>query len=338
MFINGITRVDGIISEEQRLHIKNAILAKQQTLRDETDGDLYNNSFGGAVEEVDALYDHLTPIIEDITKLKLKKENSYARIYNVGSTLNRHLDREGLEITVSIQIENTTGLTQPIYAQNYSGGINDAGLFNRDCLLIKGRDLEHWRMPIQSANPEGILINVFFHWNIVKGEFLEVDLLDTSLCNEIISEAESLGFAKSEVLQNGMSVHDDYTRSSSTLWFNDTYAITEKIRNAVPTIGNLKLEGWQLVKYNVGEEFKAHFDALNKENDRLFTTVIYLNDNFEGGATEFPTTGDVIHPKQGKLVIWKNLIAGKSNPKALHSGNPVTKGTKYILVSWFLQP
>jgi hypothetical protein len=200
MFISGITRVDGIISEEQRLHIKNVILAKQQTLRNETDGDLYKDSYGGTIDEVEAYFDHLTPIIEDITKLKLQKENSYSRIYNVGSTLNRHLDREGLEITVSIQIENTTGLTQPIYAQNYSGGINDAGLYNRDCLLIKGRDLEHWRMPIQSANPQGVLINVFFHWNIVKGEILEVDLLEPSLCDTIISEAEALGFARSEVL------------------------------------------------------------------------------------------------------------------------------------------
>jgi len=68
----------------------------------------------------------------------------------------------------------------------------------------------------------------------------------------------------------------------------------------------------------------------------LFTTIIYLNDNFEGGATHFPNTNETIYPKQGKLALWKNTIAKKCNPKSFHSGNPIIEGTKYILVNWVL--
>jgi hypothetical protein len=341
MFIQGLAKLYNIITEEQRLQIKNVILAKQAENKLSLENDIthYRNSYGlDRIEEIEEYYKYLTPIIESFTKLKLEKENSYARIYNVGSTLNKHIDRDGLDITMSLQIENTTGLNQPIFSYNYNGSTSMSELNNRDCVLLKGRDLPHWRNPIEATNPQGTLINVFFHWNIQSGEVLEVDLLDSKLCNKIINDAEKSGFDKSEVLQGGVKVHDHYSRSSSTYWFTDSFGITDKIREKVWAIGNLKLEGWQLIKYNVGEEFKPHFDALNKENDRLFTAIIYLNDNFEGGETEFPTTGDIVHPKQGKLVIWKNLIAGKSNPKSLHSGNPVKKGTKYILVTWFLQP
>lgn len=339
MFISGITRVDNIISEEQRLKIKEVILNKysQNLLNLEDDNYHYKNSYGlNKIPEIEEYFNYLTPIVESVTKLKLQKENSYSRIYNIDSTLNKHLDREGLDITLSLQIENTTGLTQPIFAENYSGGVNDAALNNKDSVILKGRDLVHWRDPIKSINSEGILMNVFFHWSIQKEEYLEIDLLNSELCNQIIQESEVIGFNKSEVIQNGKVVHDDYSRSSSTLWFNDTFGITEKIRNAVPTIGNLKFEGWQLIKYKIGEEFKPHFDCLNKENDRLFTTIIYLNDNFSGGETYFPTTEEIIYPKQGKLVIWKNLINDKCNPKSFHSGNPVLEGTKYALINWVL--
>lgn len=339
MFINAIARLDNIITEEQRLHIKNVILNKQTENKLSLENDMvnYRNSYGlDRIPEIEEYFNYLTPIVESVTKLKLQKENSYSRIYNVNSTLNKHLDREGLDITLSLQIENTTGLAQPIFAENYSGGVNDAALNNKDCVLLKGRDLTHWRNPIESINPEGILMNVFFHWSIQKGEYLEIDLLNSELCNQIIQESEEIGFNKSEVIKEGKNVHDDYSRSSSTLWFNDTFGITEKIRNAVPTIGNLKFEGWQLIKYKIGEEFKPHFDCLNKENDRLFTTIIYLNDGFSGGETYFPTTEEIIYPKQGKLVIWKNLINDKCNPKSLHSGNPVLEGTKYALINWVI--
>lgn len=341
MFIQGIARLDNIITEEQRLIIKNAILEAHNNKLTHLESDVvhYKNSYGAAsLPIVDSFYNIFTPLVESFTGLKLAKENSYSRIYNVDSTLNRHVDRDGLDITMSLQIENTTGLSQPIFVENYIGGVNDAALDNRDCVLLKGRDLYHWRNPVKSINPEGVLINVFFHWSIQKKEFVEINLLDPDTCNKIIQKSEEDGFVKSQVIKDGKNVQDNYSRSSSTLWFNDSFGITERIRSIVPSIGNLKLEGWQLVKYNIGEEFKAHHDCLNKINDRLFTTVIYLNDDFSGGETHFPVTGDTIIPKQGKLVIWKNLLSGKCNSKSLHASTPVTQGIKYVLVSWFLQP
>jgi hypothetical protein len=341
MFIRGVTRVDNIISETQRLEIKNAIFDAHNSkiTHLEDDNTHYKNSYGvSSLPIVDNLYNTLTPIVESITGLKLIKENSYSRIYNVGSTLNKHIDRDGLDITVSLQIENTTGLPQPVFCENYSGEVKEASLNNGDFVIIRGRDLSHWRNPMESLKPNGQLICSFFHWRIAGKDTLSVpNFLSPSTCKSIIKAAEIKGFEKSQVIVDGKNTHDDYSRSSSTMWFEDTWHISEILKNTIPEVAGLKVEGWQLVKYNVGEEFKAHLDCLNKDNDRLFTALIYLNDNFEGGETYFVNKQETIIAEEGKLLMWKNLSAGKCDSQSLHSGNKIMSGTKYILVTWLLQ-
>lgn len=340
MFIQGVARVDNIITEAQRLEMKSAILDahNRKAMHLEDDDTHYKNSYGASsLPVIDNFYDILTPIVESVTGLKLAKENCYSRIYNVGSTLNKHIDREGLDITVSLQIENTTGLPQPVFCENYSGGVMEAALNNGDFVIIRGRDLHHWRNPMESLNPEGQLICSFFHWRIVGNDTIsKPNFISPTACNSIIKAAEAKGFEKSQVIKDGKNTHDDYSRSSSTMWFEDTWHISDMLKNIIPEVANLRVEGWQLVKYDIGEEFKAHFDCLNIEKDRLFTAIIYLNDNFTGGETHFPNKQETIYPEQGKLIMWKNLSAGKCDDKSLHSGNKIISGTKYVLVTWLL--
>jgi hypothetical protein len=337
MFIKGVARVDKIITLEDRNKIKDIML--NNNLNKEDDLVNYKNSVGrNSIPELEAYFQKLTPIVEQVVGMKLKPENTYARIYNNESTLTKHLDRDGLDITLSIQIDNTTGYEQSLYLEGYDGTVYSSNLKDTDALIIRGRDLQHWRNPIKSVDG-GKLFCLFLHWRIVKGELLEIEnLISPSLCNLIIQNSEELGFEKSKVYKGDTKegVHDDNSRSSSTQWFQDKYYIGELIRNNIPEIKNLKFEGWQLVKYTEGEEFKPHLDALSRSNDRLFTVIIYLNDNYEGGTTSFPNKGEVIKPKQGKLTIWKNLIGNKPNQLSLHAGDKVTKGTKYVLVNWIL--
>lgn len=340
MFLQGVARVDNVINSEQRLKLKEAILnaynSKILTLED--DNVHYKNSYGTAsLPDVDQIYEILTPIVSSITGLELKRENSYSRIYNEGSTLTRHLDREGLDITVSLQIDNSTGLPQPVFCETYSGDVMEASLSDGDMVILRGRDLFHWRNPLQTAIQNGQLICSFFHWRIVgKDVLIKDNFISPLTCEAIIDEANAQGFEKSQVIKEGQNVHDDYSRSSSTVWFKDTWHISDLLHKQVPEIKKLKVEGWQLLRYNTTEEFKAHFDCLNREKDRLFTALIYLNDNFEGGETQFVNKNLTITPLQGRLILWKNLSSGKCDPLSLHAGNPVKSGTKYILVTWIL--
>ena len=83
-------------------------------------------------------------------------------------------------------------------------------------------------------------------------------------------------------------------------------------------------------KYTVGEEFKRHRDGVNQDSNGFrakYTVNIFLNDDFEGGSTEFfNESGTSIFdavPAVGRGMIFDGQI--------IHCGNKVTKGVKYLL-------
>ena len=90
----------------------------------------------------------------------------------------------------------------------------------------------------------------------------------------------------------------------------------------------------KLSKYYEHQEFGWHCDASitwrNPRNStwrRIISSITYLNDDYEGGETEF-LCGKVI-PVSGKTVIFP------SSYMYPHRGCPVTEGVKKIMVMHF---
>lgn len=84
-------------------------------------------------------------------------------------------------------------------------------------------------------------------------------------------------------------------------------------------------EQFRIYRYKDNQEFKVHPDGAFERNEHehsKLTVIIYLNESFEGGETEFVTPHEIITPKEGRLLLFSH--------KQLHKGNPVPKGTKYI--------
>lgn len=121
-----------------------------------------------------------------------------------------------------------------------------------------------------------------------------------------------------------------------------------KIKNTISLLTNHStscIEPLNVIRYKVGGKYDPHFDffgsnkdfkdKIEKEGDRKYTFIIYLNDSFKGGSTYFPKMGVEIHPFIGNLVIWSN-ISSKGVPyyNSLHAGMPVEEGEKWVLVSW----
>ncbi|MES2136732.1 MAG: 2OG-Fe(II) oxygenase [Pseudomonadota bacterium] len=100
-------------------------------------------------------------------------------------------------------------------------------------------------------------------------------------------------------------------------------------------------------RYEVGQEFKDHSDFFYIDQpywpetekhggQRTWTAMIYLNQPGAGGATGFKYQNLTIAPALGRIVIWNNMaLDGSPNPWTMHSGQPVTAGTKYIVTKWF---
>ena len=105
-------------------------------------------------------------------------------------------------------------------------------------------------------------------------------------------------------------------------------------------------EPLQVLHYSVGEEFKRHLDYLEPGNpqhqeqlrsygQRIATFLIYLNEDFEGGETEFSQIGLRYRGKVGDAIFWANCdMEGRPDPMTLHAGLPPTSGEKWTLSQW----
>lgn len=105
-------------------------------------------------------------------------------------------------------------------------------------------------------------------------------------------------------------------------------------------------EGFALLRYQVGQQYLPHCDWIDPEREatradlerwgqRVATCVVYLNDAFEGGTTEFPKLGLEFRGGVGDAFIWDNVLpTGEVDPLTLHAGRPPTQGMKYLLSKW----
>lgn len=71
-----------------------------------------------------------------------------------------------------------------------------------------------------------------------------------------------------------------------------------------------------------------HFESTTSTPYRRMVTMLYLNDGFGGGETEFLYQKCRIEPKAGKFVIFPCDWAWA------HRGNPPLNGDKYIVTAW----
>ena len=173
-------------------------------------------------------------------------------------------------------------------------------------------------------------------------------VLDVEI-NELLRLANSK-LRKSEVL--GENSPNDY-RVAEDCWLYEFESpvvriVREKIANIV-SIPVSHMEQINLVRYNVGGEYKTHHDFFHPNTDyyekcikqggqRTKTALIYLNDDFKGGETNFPTINKRVTPEKGKLIIWNNTDeSGNLIYESLHAGLPVIEGIKYIGVIWIRQ-
>ena len=116
--------------------------------------------------------------------------------------------------------------------------------------------------------------------------------------------------------------------------------IVENVINPFYKFEIMDCEIPQLLCYEPGGHYKPHNDAeglwvnpdgtkmYKKTMDRDLSTVLFLNDDFEGGYLTFPDLRITIKPEPGLLVCFP------SSRWFVHTVEPVTKGIRYSIVTW----
>ena len=100
--------------------------------------------------------------------------------------------------------------------------------------------------------------------------------------------------------------------------------------------------GWgeplHVLRYRPSQQYRPHHDAHAfgpPEKRRIATALIYLNDAYEGGETNFPEIGVTVRGAVGDMLIFHNLTADKMpDPRMTHAGLPVVRGEKWLATRW----
>lgn len=98
-------------------------------------------------------------------------------------------------------------------------------------------------------------------------------------------------------------------------------------------------EPLQVLRYAPGQEYRPHFDAIGStDNQRVLTFLVYLNDDFDGGETQFLASGLSVKGRAGDGLLFRNADQnGRPDPRSQHAGMPVTEGEKFLASRWIRQ-
>lgn len=234
----------------------------------------------------------------------------------------------------------------------------------------EGKKYPHWRDPFECGDDERA-VYVFYHWTIPAQQPPKLDEtantkpdVSFSLKNPDISVidnfltvsecAELIELAKAKLKRS--TVVDDKTgepiehiaRTSSGAFFTkgETPLVADverriSMRTGIPVDNG---EGLQVLKYEVGQEYRPHYDYFDlKANEvvdnlknggqRILTFLVYLNTPELGGATCFPDVGLEVAARQGRGLMFS--YAPNPASKSLHGGLPVLQGEKWVITKWF---
>ena len=164
-------------------------------------------------------------------------------------------------------------------------------------------------------------------------------LLTEAECRYLISVAQP-NYQPSMVYDEAAGLVRDPIRTSdgSALhWAIEDPAIHAINRRVAAATGTPYENGetLQSLRYSPGQEYRPHFDYVAGDNRRLWTALIYLNEDYDGGETEFVRTGLKVKGSTGDVLVFGNAAPnGESDPLAEHAGLPVTRGVKYLATRW----
>jgi hypothetical protein len=122
-------------------------------------------------------------------------------------------------------------------------------------------------------------------------------------------------------------------------------ALRERIAK-LALLGSESLEPTMVLHYTPGQRFAPHFDFVDpaaphlkgdiaRNGQRVATFLLYLNSDFEGGETDFPTLSWRFRGGRGDAVLFWN-VDGQGEPdfRTLHAGLEPSRGEKWVLSQW----
>ena len=170
-------------------------------------------------------------------------------------------------------------------------------------------------------------------------------------CRWLIDRAGSGGLQRAKVYRDSSTAQVADTRTNremSFTIFNADVAVS-LIRDRIAAACGAAVTHFEIPKllhYSPGEQFALHADFIEPKTpelardlaargQRAATFLIYLNDGYEGGATQFPRLDWQYRGGRGDALLFVNVAAGGvPDYDTVHAGMPPTSGEKWVLSQW----
>ena len=176
-------------------------------------------------------------------------------------------------------------------------------------------------------------------------------VLPAAVCDWIIARGrERLGPAQVYDPATGGPMKDGARRNSAAEFaLADMDLVLLAVRERLAAAAGLSvagMQGPQVLHYGVGERFTPHYDFLDPElegpardiavrGQRVATCLVYLNDDLQGGETDFPELGLRHRGGRGDGLVFRNIDGqGRPDRRTLHAGLAPTAGEKWVLSQW----
>jgi hypothetical protein len=87
-------------------------------------------------------------------------------------------------------------------------------------------------------------------------------------------------------------------------------------------------ETFVLVRYLSDDYYDVHYDGPTSTH-RSVSSVMYLNEGYEGGHLDFPLQFYTYYPKAGSVLVFPSNYAFE------HIANPIKSGVKYAVLAFY---
>jgi hypothetical protein len=171
------------------------------------------------------------------------------------------------------------------------------------------------------------------------------ELFSAGECAALVAGAADQAWLPATVNRAAGRVVEPGMRDNTTAVLRDPALAAEMYRRVLPHVpqrmsaelgarGRVPMEvagihvPVRIYRYERGQHFGLHEDQSyfgEGGTKSLLTFMVYLNDDFGGGETDFPEQGQTIVPETGRALLFQHRL--------LHEGKRVTAGTKMVLRS-----
>jgi Rps23 Pro-64 3,4-dihydroxylase Tpa1-like proline 4-hydroxylase len=201
---------------------------------------------------------------------------------------------------------------------------------------------------IEDAKPETVSTSIKSKRSLDEYIFTLDNVVPDELCNRILEEYSECSFWMPSSVGNG-NVNDqirscDIINISENAVLEKNFEIRKKIdedfyicaskaineyRAIFPEVASEIDTGYNLLRYKEGQFYVQHTDSF-KHQQRSVSCSFLLNDEYEGGEFAFFDREIMIRSGKGSIIMFP------SNFMFPHEIMPVTSGTRYSIITWYV--